>query len=320
MKNNQSRFLTIFALLLPSFGLAFQSLSKVETRQTIVCGLKNNEQDSQYVMEEGSRRDFFRTVTSSLTIGSMVTLLGPQSSMAAEGTTQKILVLGGTGFVGSRVVQKLQDLGVEVIATSRDGRDGTVAFDVSKIDDVASQMERLSKGCTAVISTIGAIGTPDDASINSATGFAAVGAKAAGVERFVYFSVAPEVKEFAKNIDFLKPYMQGKTFSQDTVVSNFPGSGSFTLIEPTFIHGGDEFNVNPPRVAGFYGEFIESLLGSAPIRAVTNICPEGIVKIALEPPVSVESVAGAAVAGALGKAQLQVLDTHDKIKEAGSLV
>jgi hypothetical protein len=146
-----------------------------------------------------------------------------------------------------------------------------------------------------------------------------LGAKAAGVDRFVYISVAPEVKESAKDINFLKGYMAGKTFSRDSVLSSFP-SGSSTLIEPTFIYGGDEFKVNPPRVAGFYGEFIEALLSSGPIRAVTNIAPGGIVKIALEPPVSVDSVANAAVAGALGKTTQAVLDTHDKIKEAGSLV
>jgi nucleoside-diphosphate-sugar epimerase len=249
-------------------------------------------------------------------VGSLVTL-APESSRA-EGSS-KVLVLGGTGFVGSRVVKKLKDLGLDVITTSRDGRDGTVAFDVTSAGmNVEKEIQSLSKGCTAVISCIGAIGTANDASVNSATGLAALGAKAAGVDRFVYISVAPEVKEFAKDINFLKGYMAGKTFSQDAVASNFP-SGSSTLIEPTFIYGGDEFNVNPPRVAGFYGEFIEALLSSGPIRAVTNIAPDGIVKIALEPPVSVDSVANAAVAGALGKTQA-VLDTHDKIKETGSIV
>jgi hypothetical protein len=107
--------------------------------------------------------------------------------------------------------------------------------------------------------------------------------------------------------------MAGKMFSQEAVLSSFP-SGSSAMIGPTFIHdGGDEFNVNnPPRVvAGFYGEFIEALLSSPPFRAITNIAPgEGFVKIALGPPVSVDSVAGAAVAGALGKTQLSTLDTR----------
>jgi hypothetical protein len=162
--------LSVIALLIPSIGLAFSSLVKLERSQTSVWGLKN---DDIYFQPEpsssASRRDFFRTVASSVAIvGSLVTL-APESSRA-EGSS-KVLVLGGTGFVGSRVVKKLKDLGLDVITTSRDGRDGTVAFDVTSAGmNVEKEIQSLSKGCAAVISCIGAIGTANDASINSATG------------------------------------------------------------------------------------------------------------------------------------------------------
>ena len=83
----------------------------------------------------------------------------------------------------------------------------------------------------------------------------------------------------------------------------------------TFIHGGDSFSVNPPRVAGFYGEFIESILSSGLIRGVAGVT-SGFVKIALEPPVSVDSVSAAACNAATGKLSTDVLDTYDKIVEA----
>jgi hypothetical protein len=242
------------------------------------------------------------------------------AAAAANPTKAKVLVLGGTGFVGSRVVQTLTDLGIPVIATSRDGRDGTTALDFSTEKDVQQQVEKLAAGCTAVVSCVGTIGTELDEVVNSATALAAAGAKAAGVQHFVYITVAPEVKEFAKDIDFLKGYMKGKTVSRDAVLANFPG-GSSTLIEPTFIYGGGSFEISPPRVAGFYGKIIEGLLSSGPIRAVTGIAPAGIIKIALEPPVPVEAVAGAAVAGALGRGgALFALDTYDEIKKAASLI
>jgi len=290
-----------------------------------------------------SRRDFFQEVvfrtTTTFAVGTVTaaTLVGPgsmayaddeSSTSSSSSVKQKVLVLGGTGFVGSRVVQKLKDLGVDVISTSRDGRQGTVSFDVSNPSlDISKTIEDLAKGCTAVISTIGCIGTEQDLKVNSATGLAAIGAKTAGVRQFVYISVAPEVKEFAKDIDFLKAYMEGKTFSQEAVLSSFGSTttttGGSTLIEPTFIYGGDSFNVNPPRVAGFYGEFIETLLSSGPIRAVTKIVPDGFIKIALEPPVSVDEVANAAVAGALGKTDpttASILDSYDKIVAASKLI
>lgn len=240
---------------------------------------------------------------------------------AQESTSKppKVLVLGGTGFVGAQVVQILRDQGVSVVATSRNGRDGTAALDVTTETDVAARVQSLAAGCSAVISCMGAIGTETDDKINAATGLAATGAKAAGTGTFVYITVAPEVAEFAKDIDFLQGYMRGKKFSRDTVLKSFGDSAIF--IEPTFIYGGGSFELNPPRVASFYGKFIEGLLSSSPVRSVERVMSPGIIKIALEPPVPVEAVASAAVAGALGKiAPGFALDSYDKIKQAAELV
>jgi nucleoside-diphosphate-sugar epimerase len=200
-----------------------------------------------------------------------------------------------------------------LLQTSRDGRDGTVACDINDADKIKS----LAEGCTAVISCVGAIGTEQDKVVNAGTATAATAAKAAGVERFVYITVAPEVKEFAKDIDFLKGYMEGKTESRETVLKLFGDKA--TLIEPTFIYGGGSFELNPPRVASFYGKFIEAILSSNPIRSIDRVVSPGFIKIALEPPVPVEAVANAAIAGALGRAP-PILDTYDSIKAVATLI
>jgi len=224
-------------------------------------------------------------------------------------------------MVGSEVVKVLRGLGLEVVATSTNGRDGTVALDFRQDPkELAVQVEALAQGCSAVISTVGVIGTENDEMINRGSGIAANAAKKAGVSRFSYISVAPEVREFGKGFDFLQSYMQGKAYSEASIQGEFGSSASYTLIEPTFIYGGDKFALNPPRVASGYGKLIESLLSSAPFRAATDISPEGFIKIALEPPVSASSVAKAAVAGALGKSSVAILDTYDKIIEASKLV
>ena len=313
--------------ILLSATLAFTPSSKSACFQRRTCQI------------DASRREFLDQSTTSMVSGvfaAATTLLvnQPLQAQAAvsgdDDTTSsrelqissnnnKVLVLGGTGFVGSQVVQTFQDLGVTVVATSRDGRLGTTALDFVKDDNISKKVQELAKGCNVVISCVGAIGTDQDEVINGGTALAAVAAKDAGVSRFVYISVAPEVKDFAKDIEFLRGYMKGKQQSRDVVISKF-GPSSYTLIEPTFIYGGDEFKVNPPRVASFYGSFIESLLSSGPLRALTNIAPEGFIKIALEPPVPVEAVAKAAVAGALGKSNLDVLDTYDKIKDTAATI
>ena len=234
--------------------------------------------------------------------------------------TSSVLVLGGTGFIGSRVVQQLKDAGISVIATSRDGREGTVEFDILQTDNIADRVKELSTGCQAVVSCWGAIGTANDNAINSASGLAAMGAKASGVNRFVSFGIAPEVVQAASGVEFIQPYIQGKQFAKQSVQSLFGESG--VIIEPTFVHGGDSFGVNPPRVAGFYGEFIEGILSSSPVRAVEGALPRGnIIQVALEPPISVDTVASAVVAAALGKIGSAVnLDTYDKIKGAAGLL
>ncbi len=268
---------------------------------------------------ETSRRNFF-TLSGSTMLAASSLLLQPSPSNAAgeDYSKAKVLVLGGSGFVGSQVCNQLQSLGIEYIATSRDGRDGTKALDfTNSAINISTEVENLAKGCTAVISCIGAIGTPADDIVNAGTGLAALGAKAAGVQNFVYVSVAPEVRDSAKGISFLEKYMTGKTFSEDTIKSST--FGSYTLIEPTFIYGGDKFALNPPRVADFYGKIVEAVLSSGPFRAAASVSP-GIIGVALEPPVKVGAVAGAAVSGALGLVPSNALDTYDKINEASKLI
>jgi len=299
-----------FTLVTPQFRTTTLSLSPHED------DAMNHDESVRQVDPTLARRNFLGASLASLGAWTLL----PRDSWADDNAprTPKVLVLGGTGLVGSRVVELLQSQGIATVATSRDGRGGTVALDFTMADHLSKTVADLAQDCTAVISCVGAIGTPNDQVINQGTGVAALAAKEVGVQQFVYITVAPEVKEFAKDIAFLQDYMKGKGYSRDTVLSTFPQTS--TLIEPTFIYGGDEFAINPPRVAGFYGEFIEGLLGSSPVRAVEGVMPPGILKIALEPPISADAVAGAAVAGALGKSSTAILDSHDKIKAASTLL
>mmetsp|Transcript_23393 Transcript_23393/g.36051 ORF Transcript_23393/g.36051 Transcript_23393/m.36051 type:complete len:258 (+) Transcript_23393:3-776(+) len=232
----------------------------------------------------------------------------------------KVLVLGGTGMVGKEVVRQLREKDINVVATSRDGRDGTAALDFAAVgSDIDATVSRLSEGCSAIISCVGSIGTDMDGLVNSGSGKVAQSAPSS-VKKFVYISVAPEVREASKGVSFLKDYMEGKSYSEAAIQSAFGSGGrSYTLIKPTFIYGGDEFKVNPPRVATGYGKLVEGLLSTSVFRAAAGVLP-GIIGIALEPPVFVEAVAGAAVSAALGSNNVgNVLDTHDEIVDASGV-
>lgn len=292
--------------------------SRLCSRSKLFAALHANNNNNNDNEEASTRRSSRRELLVSIPALALP-LLVSNPSFAADQESRprnkdKILILGSTGFVGSQVIAILKEMGIETIGTSRNGRDGTVALNFND-KDVQQKVERLASGCTAVISCVGAIGTANDFTVNAGTGLAAQGAKAVGsVQKFVYITVAPEVKEFARNVDFLEAYMAGKSSSQDLVVALFQENG--ILIAPTFIYGGGSFELNPPRVASFYGQFIEGILSSSPIRNVERLLSPGFVKIALEPPVPVEDVAKASVAGALGETTLSILDSYDKIKQA----
>lgn len=297
-----------------SQGHSFTVNQKIRTVPSSSAIGAQKDSSSKYPVES-SRRGFIEIAGTTIVAATIA--LNPNPAFASE-YSGKLLVLGGTGFVGKEVCKKLSALGVDYIATSRDGRDGTIALDFTDSSiDIASKVEEMAKDCTAVISCVGVIGTSEDVKIaNKGTGFASKGAKAAGVKKFVYISVAPEVKESVKGVSAFDNYMEGKAFSEDAIKNNFVNG--YTIIAPTFIYGGDKFGVNPPRVADGYGRLVEGLLSSGPFRAAASIAP-GFIGVALEPPINVSSVAGAAVAGALGLSQ-SILDTYDEINEAAGLL
>jgi len=94
------------------------------------------------------------------------------------------------------------------------------------------------------------------------------------------------------------------------------------IVQPTFIYGGETFGINPPRVATGYGRVVEGILSAGPFQALASVAP-GLIGVALDPPVNVDTVAAACVAGALGDGVLTPdhnlsveLDTYEKIQSA----
>ena len=89
-----------------------------------------------------------------------------------------------------------------------------------------------------------------------------------------------------------------------------------TIVRPTFIYGGESFGLFPPRVNTAYGSFIDQLLSFGLIKVLADVTP-GLIKVALRPPVAVESVAGACVDGIFNNQNgVKILDTAAEINDA----
>jgi len=246
-----------------------------------------------------------------------------QSTAANIGATGKpaITVVGGTGFVGSRVVKNLVESGAAVTSVSKSGRVPAWCADESWTTEVAWVANDLTRGARenleaavgspdVLVSCVGSVGFDMQGLIlgNGIANVAATKAAAkAGCCRFVVVSVASEVAacEGSWLPGFFSGYFKGKGMAEAAMKGaafNAAGDGgAVCVVRPTFIYGGDSFGLFPPRVTTEYGSGVEELLSSGFFSALAGFMP-GLIKVALRPPVSVEAVAGAVAKGALASA------------------
>ncbi|KAL7526130.1 hypothetical protein ACHAWF_001640 [Thalassiosira exigua] len=233
----------------------------------------------------------------------------------------KVLVLGGTGFVGRRVVDLLEQREIPFVATSTTDRSGAVSLDMTRDDASQTLLDLCERnGVSAIVSTVGSIFTDRDYETNSATGRVAAAAFASKDEnsmpKCVFIGNSRRVRNVCNAIPSLNDYARGKEESERLIEDTF-GRKAFLIRPTSFIHGGDEFKLNPPRVPKGIGEIIEALLGLYPVQALAEALPD-VLGVALEAPVNVDAVALAIVNVATGLCHNTVMETREDIIMAAS--
>ncbi|CAJ1943002.1 unnamed protein product [Cylindrotheca closterium] len=245
-----------------------------------------------------------------------------------------VTVVGGSGFVGSKVCQSLIEKGAKVTSVSKSGKIPSFAWCddswTSKVNWVATDLETADESSIAtaigspqcIVSCLGVIGNEPEAlkKGNGETNCAAFGSAKKGgkLERAVYVSVSAEVAACQENWlpEFFGGYFEGKKMAEQCALDTVDGDSSkVCFVKPTFIYGGDAFGLLPPRVNKEYGSFIEELLSLGVIKFFADITP-GLIKVALRPPSSVDAVADACVSAAIaGSALGKDLDGAAAINE-----
>mmetsp|Transcript_3075 Transcript_3075/g.4676 ORF Transcript_3075/g.4676 Transcript_3075/m.4676 type:complete len:339 (-) Transcript_3075:460-1476(-) len=253
--------------------------------------------------------------------------------MAEGGGKAKVTVLGGTGFVGSRVCKLLQEEGADVTSVSKSGTIPSWCAGEAWTDGVSWKSADLLGGDES--SLVSAIGTPE--SIVSCVGVVGfdreellkgngnanvagfnAAAKSGGLKRSVFVSVSSEVAACEEKWlpEFFGGYFEGKRMAEKAALEAVEGNAdSVCIVKPTFIYGGGSFGLFPPRVNAAYGSAVEELLSNKLIRVLADVTP-GLIKVALRPPSAVEAVAGACAKAALGEKVKGTLDGTDDINEA----
>ncbi len=164
--------------------------------------------------------------------------------MAASNSLEDKLVvlIGGNGFVGSRVAQDLLDRGARLRIAARHPKSALKLKPLANLGqiqfaacDVRKQhtVEACVKGADAVVYLVGAFGGDLKAVQADGAGYAAAAAKAEGADSFVYLSSIGADPESESG------YASTKGMGEQLVLDAFPKA---TIMRPSVIFGeGDKF-------------------------------------------------------------------------------
>ncbi|KAL2525389.1 NAD(P)-binding Rossmann-fold superfamily protein [Abeliophyllum distichum] len=221
--------------------------------------------------------------------------------------TEKLLVLGGNGFVGSHVCKEALDHGLAVASLSRSikffwlsdcsnqGRSSiqepwanSVAWHQGNLLSTDSWKDAL-KGVTSVISCVGGFGSNSNMyKINGTANINAIRAccrrsylsfSPAGVMRFVYISAA----DFGVVNYVLQGYYEGKRAAETELLTRYTYGG--VILRPGFIYGTRRVG-SMKLPLGVIGSPLEMILQHAkPLSQVPFVGP------IFTPPVNVTAVA-----------------------------
>ncbi|XP_042011995.1 uncharacterized protein At1g32220, chloroplastic-like isoform X2 [Salvia splendens] len=229
----------------------------------------------------------------------------------------QVVVLGGSGFVGSAICKAAVSKGIEVISLSRSGRPSYSDAWVDQVtwltgDVFYANWDEVLPGATTVVSTLGGFGSEEQMQrINGEANIVAVNtAKEFGIPKFILISVHDyNLPSFLLS----NGYFNGKRKAESEVLSKYPASG--IVFRPGFIYG--KRKVDGLEIPlDLIGEPVEKLLNAVQnFTRPLNSLPAS--DLLLAPPVSVDDVAFAVV-NAVSDDDFFGVFTIEQIKEAAA--
>eukprot|EP01101_Sappina_pedata_P000094 TRINITY_DN10095_c0_g1_i1.p1 TRINITY_DN10095_c0_g1~~TRINITY_DN10095_c0_g1_i1.p1 ORF type:complete len:249 (+),score=73.28 TRINITY_DN10095_c0_g1_i1:56-802(+) len=214
---------------------------------------------------------------------------------------KKLIVFGGTGYVGQEVLRSALDKNIEVISVNRSAAPPTTQWShlVSWLKGDAmkpAEFDKLFADAFAVISCVGAMGFGEH--VKKINGQANVGliqeAKKSGVPRFVLISA----HDYPLASPILSNYYAGKAEAEKEFLATYADSG--TIIKPAFIHGTRYILGGIPLPLWLVGSPAEYVFSMGLFRLIERLPVVGkSLGPMFAPPVSVRDVGRTAIISAI---------------------
>ncbi|KAK9698195.1 hypothetical protein RND81_08G088100 [Saponaria officinalis] len=252
--------------------------------------------------------------TQSTTVNGVPKVEEAETVQVPPSPSEKLLVLGGNGFVGSHICKEALDHGMPVASLSRSGKPSInepwasrVTWHQGNLFSPETFKDALD-GVTSVISCVGGFGSNAVMyKINGTANMNAIRAAAEkGVKRFVYISAA----DFGVVNYLLQGYYKGKRAAETELLTKFPYGG--VILRPGFIYGTRQ--VGSMKVPlGVIGSPLEMVFQyTKPLTQVPLVGP------LFTPPVNVTAVAKVAVRAATDPVfPPGIVDVHGILRYSG---
>lgn len=152
----------------------------------------------------------------------------------------RVTLVGGSGFIGRRLVERLVGRGVLVRVISRHAQGGDAAPQIERVAgsiEDPSTIERAIAGATAIVNLVGTTAAKSERQFHSlhrdSPGRLAEAARLAGVGRFVHVSA------MGASLDALSTADRSKAAGEIAVREAFPDAN---IVRPALVYGpGDHF-------------------------------------------------------------------------------
>jgi len=226
------------------------------------------------------RREALIGGVAGLAILTGATTTHPRLAVAGGADKGKIVVFGGSGYVGAHVDQLLTSQGYTVVSVSRSSpadqaeKIGKIlgkplsGVQYATLDASSDDLGDILKGATAVVSCVGV--APGGANQRDGNGKVNVrvadAAKAAGISRFVYIGVASDLANGPAKF-LLGDYLKGKAEAEDKVNKDFGSDGSL-VVKPAIIAGGPPGEIRPPGPPGVKAVAVEDVAKAVVLGAL----------------------------------------------------